>query len=495
MNPLKELNPNSNLSIFETKEESTSNITPAMIKADMENNLAKMRALEAEKAAQEAADALAKIFPLDVFPAYQQQAIESLYQDLNYPKEFTAAAMLYAASVAIGNTYRVEVKNGWQEGACIYLALVARPGTNKTHPLSFAIEPIEERDKKTFYQYEQLRKEYDKAIALSKKEREENGIAEPVRPVWMKHLLTDYTPEGLAEVHKYNKRGIGVYADELAGWFKNFNKYNKGSETEFWLSAFSGRPITIDRKTVEPTYISQPFISVAGTIQTGLLLEMAKDRTQNGFMDRILFVYPDDIKKPYFSETELSPAVMQRWKNTIARLIYEPVSLDENNCAKPEVLRFNREARAAFIAWQKTNADECNQAETDALAGIYSKLEIYTIRLALILQMLYWASAEGDKTEITVRAVKGAIKLTEYFRRSAYKVHNIVSGPNNPLLRLPADKKDFYNALPYLFSTALALEIAPSFGLSVRNTKRFLTDNKDLFKKVSYGEYEKLFFE
>ena len=34
----------------------------------------------------------------------------------------------------------------------------------------------------------------------------------------------------LADVHKFNKRGIGVYSDELASWFKNFNRYNKGSE-------------------------------------------------------------------------------------------------------------------------------------------------------------------------------------------------------------------------------------------------------------------------
>ena len=67
--------------------------------------------------------------------------------------------------------------------------------------------------------------------------------------------------EALAEVHKFNKRGIGVYADELAGWFKNFNRYNKGSEMEFWLSQWSSKPINIDRKTGEPVFIPYLYFS------------------------------------------------------------------------------------------------------------------------------------------------------------------------------------------------------------------------------------------
>ena len=118
-------------------------------------------------------------------------------------------------------------------------------------------------------------------------------------PIWEQLLVTDFTPEALIEVHKFNKNGIGVYADELASWFKNFNRYNSGSEEQFWLSVWSGKPIRINRKTSEPIFISLPFISVIGTIQPAVLKELAKDRTENGFMDRILFVIPDDLKKNY----------------------------------------------------------------------------------------------------------------------------------------------------------------------------------------------------
>lgn len=71
--------------------------------------------------------------------------------------------------------------------------------------------------------------------------------------------------------------------DELASWFKNFNRYNKGSEQEFWLSVWSGNTVKVNRKTSDQYNIPLPFISVAGTIQPGVLNELADNRTENGF--------------------------------------------------------------------------------------------------------------------------------------------------------------------------------------------------------------------
>lgn len=43
------------------------------------------------------------------------------------------------------------------------------------------------------------------------------------------------TPEGLSYIHAQNKRGLCLWSDELSAWFKNFNRYNNGSEEQFWL--------------------------------------------------------------------------------------------------------------------------------------------------------------------------------------------------------------------------------------------------------------------
>jgi hypothetical protein len=96
-------------------------------------------------------------FPVEVFPIPIQEVISATNKNLNFPIDFIGASLLYAVSVAVGNTYCVEVKKGFQQSAVLYLAIVARAGTNKSHPLSFAIQPIVEHDKRTYRQYEQER--------------------------------------------------------------------------------------------------------------------------------------------------------------------------------------------------------------------------------------------------------------------------------------------------------------------------------------------------
>lgn len=429
-------------------------------------------------------------FPIEVFPLRVQQIISDTNENLNFPIDFIGASMLFAVSVAVGNSHRIEVKTGWVESAVLYLAIVGPPGTNKSHPLSFALKPIIEQDGIAYRAYEQQRQQYEHAVNLSKKEREQQGVDEPLKPVWKKCLLSDFTPEALAEVHKFNPRGIGVYVDELAGWFKNFNRYSKGSEMEFWLSAWSSKPINIDRKTGEPVFIPLPFISVAGTIQNAVLNELAKEsRTQNGFIDRILFVIPDSIKKEYWNEKEIKPTTIESWHNIISTLLTQSVATDDNLNPSPQVLKFTPEAKRLLFEWQKKNADECNNAENEAISGIYSKLEMYAIRLALILELLKFACNESTKVSVGIDSVHGALALVKYFKNSAVKVHSIISN-TSPLDKHPADKQALYKALPDTFTTETGLHIAEGLSIPERTFKRFLNE-KDLFERISRGEYEK----
>ncbi|MBT4969894.1 MAG: DUF3987 domain-containing protein [Bacteroidetes bacterium] len=466
---------------FDEKKTGICNISPTEMCEDIKEKITSFSEVEERQNNR---------FPVDVFPLPFQQIIMATNKDLSFPIDFVGASMLYVSSIAIGNTFRVEVKKGWSESAVLYLAIVARSGTNKSHPLNFIVRPIVDHDKKTYRKYEQLSKEYENAIRLSKKEREQQAIDEPTKPFWEKIILTDFTPEALAEVHKFSKRGIGVKVDELAGWIKNFNRYNKGSEMEFWLSQWNGEPINIDRKTGEPIFIPLPFISVAGTIQTGLLNDLAKDnRNLNGFIDRILFVFLNNLKKPYWSETDLDPKIILLWNEIVSRLLSINVEYDETFNPKPELLFFSPEAKQLLYNWQKSNADQCNEAENEIIAGIYSKIEIYVVRFALILELMRWACHESDKQSVGLEAVNGAIKLAEYFKNSAIKVNSIISNAN-PLDKLTADKKRLYEVLPDTFTTETGLLVAKGLNVPERSFKRFLNE-KELFNHVKRGEYEK----
>ncbi|MFW6275137.1 MAG: DUF3987 domain-containing protein [bacterium] len=424
-------------------------------------------------------------FPIHIFPESIQKIINETKEALNFPIDFTGSSILYAASVAVGNTTKIEVMKGWEETAILYLALVGRPGTNKSHPLTFALEPIFNRDKAEFAEYQKEYSEFEYASSLTKKEREEQGLEKPEKPILTKKIVQDITPEALADVLQNNMRGIGVYQDELMGWLNNFNRYNSGSEQEFWLSAFSGKVIIIDRKTQKSIRIDRPFISVGGSVQPGLLFEFSKEnRSLNGFVDRVLFAAPEDLKKEVWSETEISDNIYRDYKKIIDTL--QDIVFD---IEKPNVLKYNNDARKKLKEWQAKNTKLCNEAENEALEGIYSKLEIYINRFALILQMLDYATGKGNNKLISESSINGAIELVEYFRKTATKVYNLINNAD-PLESLPKNKKLFYKSLPDICKKADANNLAGKFNMSEATVKRFLND-KNFFEKIKTGIYEK----
>ncbi len=173
-------------------------------------------------------------YPVQVFPHQIQDIIYATGECLNYPIDHIAASLFFVLSVGIVNTHVAKLKESWTERAILYTALIGRTGVNKSHPLSFAFHPLFEHDTKNAVRFKKESKEHDQLLSLSRKEREEQGISEiPQEPILKKFVVSDITPKCLAFIHENNKRGICLYTDELASWFKNFNRYTKGSEEQF----------------------------------------------------------------------------------------------------------------------------------------------------------------------------------------------------------------------------------------------------------------------
>lgn len=187
-----------------------------------------------------------------------------------------------------------KVKEGWNERAILYMAIIGR-GVNKSHPFSFAMQPLFELDIKSSVKYQKKRREYEKYILACKKEKEDKEQA--TEPVLKKFIVS---PERLITIHQDNKRGICLYVDELVSWLKKFNRYNSGSEEQFWLSVFSGKSIILDRQGNKNfAFIKYSFISVIGTIQKGLLKELAKGERGK---ERERFYRPYSVCLPTQSE-------------------------------------------------------------------------------------------------------------------------------------------------------------------------------------------------
>ena len=89
-------------------------------------------------------------FPLEVFPQKMQSIIIDMVVHGNFKVDYVAMSMLSAASAALGNTYRIHVKQDWDTNAALYIILVGRPGMGKTPPLQLAYKPIREYERKLF---------------------------------------------------------------------------------------------------------------------------------------------------------------------------------------------------------------------------------------------------------------------------------------------------------------------------------------------------------
>jgi hypothetical protein len=430
-------------------------------------------------------------FPIDSFPIAIQEIIKSTNECLNFPIDFIGSAILFSASVAIGNTHRIELKRKWHSNCVVYLALVGRPNSNKSHPLAFAIDPLYKKDAISHHDYINKLKEFEAYLQLTKKEKEEQDKIE--KPILIKSIIGDITQETIVDIHQNNLRGIGVARDELASWFMNFDRYNKGSEEPFWLSNWTGAPLISDRKTAGNYYIAKPFISVIGTIQLGILNELGKhNRNQNGFVDRILFAAPDNLKKPYWNEKELDKSIYELWESIINRLFDLKLDLDELNQPNPKTIKYRKEAFDLLNKWQRLNTDVCNSMEDEVLSGILGKFDTHVIRLSLIIHLLKYGCNESDGHEISYDTTSSAIALVEYFQSNAKKVYEIIAN-QNPLSKFPQNKQALYDTLPDTFTTEQGIKIASQQNPPMIEVtfKRFIKTS-ELFKRLKQGEYKKI---
>lgn len=430
-------------------------------------------------------------FPISIFPSEIRNIIAEVHECQGFPIDYIASAMLVAIAVGIGNTHLAELKRGWQESPILYVALVGRPGTNKSHPLSFAMKPFLDFDYQENKLYERSYAEYDNIMRMSRKERIEGGFPEqPTEPMRKRFLVSDITPEGLSFIHAQNKRGLCLWTDELSAWFKNFNRYNSGSEEQFWLSVFSAKATISDRKGNRSSiFIKRPYISVVGTIQKKILGELSKgERSSNGFIDRILFVMPNLQQKARWSKAELPEDTEKRWGGIIRRLIDLPCAKDEEGEVSPEIIPFEEEAKARLYMWQEEHARLCDTEPNEVLVGVYCKLEIYIIRFCLIIQLARWVCGESEKSAIDLISVERAITLIDYFRDSAQQVQTVMD-----CTQLTQQQRQFLTELPESFQTAEALLIAERIGIKERAFKDFLSRNiGTLFTKERHGVYRKL---
>lgn len=432
-------------------------------------------------------------FPLDVFPEKIKQIILDLAKRENYMIEYSAVCFLSAIATALGNTYLIRIKGDWICNAALYIILVGRPGLGKTPPLNAAYAPIRKADYQRLLKYK-AELEQSKESDGGKKDSGEKKN----KPVLIRTIVSDFTPEALMRAHDDNQRGVVILVDEIMGMFNTVNQYSNGQLIEQLLTAFSGGALNIIRvNNPIPIHIARPCINIIGGTQTKLVGGLFKKGYEdNGFLDRMLLVKPKSQKislweKESVKEVENSPSPIERWEVVVNKVLALDFDIDEATSEKKsKTLNFSEDAMEYFFDWRNNIVRSINAIEDDAEVNSRPmKRELVIARLSLIFQVMRWASNESHLLHVDINSVKSAIRMSDYFEECFNSIKNMVSDDE-----LEEQSKDMFQALPNDFKTQEAITIGYDFGISRRSIYKKLSDfaAKNLIKKISFGHYKKV---
>lgn len=424
-------------------------------------------------------------FPLEVFPQKVQSIILDMVRYENFKLEYIATAMLSAVSAALGGTYRIRIKGGWQSNAALYIIFVGRPGLGKTPPLEAAYRPIRKHDYALYKTFESEMEEW--------RESEGNGR----KPIHKRTIVSDFTPESLMLTHHNNPRSVVILSDEIMGMFNSANRYSNGQLIEQLLTAWSGGALDVTRVGCNtPIHIENPCINIIGTTQTKRVKELLKKGfEENGLLDRILFVMPKSQEQSYWVHDNGEGATMAstQWEQILSIVLALDYSYDaETEEQRPHILSLEESARVHLFSWWNGKVERINKITDDALVNSREmKCPSQVARLSLVMQVLRYACGESHLQYVDLTSVKAAIRLNDYFEDSYMRVRSFAA-----LDTCETPAKVLLSLLPERFSTKIAKEIAmEQLSVSERSAMYYIEElcRLGLLRNTKHGRYEKAF--
>lgn len=429
-------------------------------------------------------------FPIHIFPQQLQQIIRSYCTILNLNLDYAAVSVLYAFSVALGGHYSLTVKRGWNELPTLFVALVGKPGINKSGPISIFTQPLEKLERDLFKRFLDEYSTFKKGRSAKKENGDLCTITE--EPARKQLIIKDATQEAMLKALYDNPHGFAGIYDELAAFLKSFNKYKSGGgDEEVMLSLFSGKSISVNRKSSEPIFIEKPFVSIIGSIQPQVLINLlGNNKIDNGLTHRFLFAFPDHVIREDLSDDDVPEYIEELYQTCINRILISDFFQADGYPAHKITL--SKEGYEAYKIFRRRINETINNEKSDAISGIYAKLDTYSLRIALILHVIRTGCKEVEinSYQVSAETFRKAAEVIEYFEHNALKVFKLMEKFRDPLKDYPMEHKIIYYQLPYSFTTGAAWEIAKE-KVSRRTLFNILSDEY-LFTKLKHGIYEKI---
>ena len=173
-----------------------------------------------------------------------------------------------------------------------------------------------------------------------------------------------------------------------------------------------------------PIVVPHPFANVAGGLTPDMLGELReRGGRSDGFIERLLFAYPDPRLRPHWSDAGIPDEALTGWAEIVGRLRERPLATSLEGTTQPHVVEFEQDAKARWVNWYNETVDDANDAGHDSAdVATDTKLGHFAARIALILHLLNLACVlhptEQDAlapantlAPVSLWAVEGAIRL------------------------------------------------------------------------------------
>ena len=348
-------------------------------------------------------------FPIEILPEPMSRMIREGSRAIGCPVDFLGLPALVVAGAAIGRTVRLKLKEGYHVSASIYSACVGQPGDGKSPALGLVVRPLQRVDQDSFdlwkaamESFESRKNESSPSPKSGRSHRRPSNaregnratsnqqqsaaerseashideVDEPIRlepPTLERHIVRDTTVEALVAVLEQNPRGLLMVLDEASSLAASMNQYKggKGSDRQYYLTMWSGEPISVDRKTnsdLVPIRVPQPFLCIAGMMVPDMIGAFVEaGGRHDGFLDRFLFAYPDPVPKAGWSEFGVSEAAASGWAALLGRLL-DRVMTSDGTKPVAHVIRLGREAESEWRSLINGHHSEQNSSDFERLA-------------------------------------------------------------------------------------------------------------------------------
>lgn len=368
-------------------------------------------------------------FPVELFGDRWSAWLRATADNRSAPVDYVAAGMLSCATALIGGARRSRPWGDWQEPIILNFGILGDPSASKTPALRPSLSLVRETEKGMNTDFADRQREYETELAFasvceerwksSLKDAAERGdrptdkpldAVKPEAPALRRVVVGDTTPEALTTVLANNPKGVLLFSDELAGFFKNLTRYS-GDARAFYINSFNGDALQADREKYGGAPRTVPFfgVSILGGIQPDRLSEMMKNDADDGLLARFILLWPDSVQRQRPQGT-VDHSFAARAFAKLAEIDY---CKDDEDSKTPVTLTFEDDAATLFDRWWRENGGY-KEALSGLVGSFYGKLPGMCVRLACVFEHLEWSAGNNpEPSSISLLSVRKACAFVD----------------------------------------------------------------------------------